>query len=141
MLEEGQTQVDEVHADGRAAAGAKAVGRRGLTGGSINGDGRVVMRCRRWARNVLARIIRLVEDAQAAKAPSSGWWTRCRRCSCRRCWCLHWSPGGWLLGGAGLEVALIHAVAVLVIACPCALGLATPAAIMAGTGVAATTAS
>ena len=88
--------------------------------------------------SVLAHIIRLVEDAQAAKAPIQRLVDRVAavfvpvvlgiaaitlaRLALRR---------------RRLGAALIHAVAVLVIACPCALGLATPAAIMAGTGVAA----
>ena len=111
----------------------------GLTGGSINGDGRVVMAVTAvGAETVLAHIIRLVEDAQAAKAPIQ------RMVDEVSAIFVPVVLGvalltllGWLWAGAGGEVALIHAVAVLVIACPCALGLATPAAIMAGTGVAA----
>ena len=137
-LLEGQTQVDESMLTGEPLPVEKDVGSR-LTGGSINGDGRVVMQVRAvGGETVLASIIRLVEDAQAGKAPIQrlvdqvsavfvpvvlliasitllGWW--------------------WV--GGSFELALIHAVAVLVIACPCALGLATPTAIMAGTGVAA----
>ncbi len=137
-LAEGRTQVDESMLTGEPLPVEKSTGDK-LTGGSINDDGRVsVSVTATGSETVLSHIIRLVEDAQTAKAPIQrlvdqvaavfvpvvlvlalitliGWW---------------WYGGSW-------EVALIHAVAVLVIACPCALGLATPAAIMAGTGVAA----
>jgi Cu+-exporting ATPase len=110
-----------------------------LTGGSINGDGRVVMEVTAvGSETVLARIIRLVEDAQAAKAPIQRLVDQVSAVFVPVVLVVALiTLGGWLAVGAGLESALIHAVAVMVIACPCALGLATPAAIMAGTGVAA----
>jgi Cu+-exporting ATPase len=84
---------------------------------------------------VLSQIIRLVEDAQAAKAPIQRLVDQVSAVFVPVVLVIALvTLGGWLLAGAGLEAALIHAVAVLVIACPCALGLATPAAIMAGTG-------
>lgn len=87
---------------------------------------------------VLARIIRLVEDAQAAKAPIQKLVDKVSQVFVPAVLVIAvFTLIGWLLTGAPAEVALINAVAVLVIACPCALGLATPAAIMAGTGVAA----
>jgi Cu+-exporting ATPase len=87
---------------------------------------------------VLAHIIRLVEDAQAAKAPLQRLVDKVSAVFVPVVLVIALATLlGWLWAGAGLEAALIHAVAVLVIACPCALGLATPAAIMAGTGVAA----
>jgi Cu+-exporting ATPase len=110
-----------------------------LTAGSINGDGRVLMQVRAvGADTMLSHIIRLVEDAQAAKAPIQ------RLVDQVSAVFVPVVLGialvtllGWWFTGHSFEVALINAVAVLVIACPCALGLATPAAIMAGTGVAA----
>lgn len=135
---EGHTQVDESMLTGEPLPVARDAG-AGVTGGSINGDGRIVMEVTAvGAETVLAQIIRLVEDAQAAKAPIQRLVDQVSAV---------FVPVvlvvavvtllGWLAMGAGLEAALIHAVAVMVIACPCALGLATPAAIMAGTGVAA----
>ena len=135
---EGHTQVDESMLTGEPLPVARNPG-DAVTGGSVNGDGRVVVQVTAvGAETVLARIIRLVEDAQAAKAPIQRLVDRVSAVfvpvvlALALCTLL-----GWLWAGSGMEAALIHAVAVLVIACPCALGLATPAAIMAGTGVAA----
>lgn len=138
VLEQGETQVDESMLTGEPLPVAKGVGDR-LTGGSINGEGRVVMLATAVGQeSVLARIIRLVEDAQAAKAPIQRLVDQVSAVFVPVVLGIAaLTLGGWLLAGAGVEEALIHAVAVLVIACPCALGLATPAAIMAGTGVAA----
>ena len=135
---EGQTQVDESMLTGEPLPVHKEADAR-VTGGSINGDGRVVIRVNATGTaTVLANIIRLVEDAQAAKAPLQ------RLVDQVSAVFVPVVMGialvtllAWWFTGHSLEVSLIHSVAVLVIACPCALGLATPAAIMAGTGVAA----
>ena len=137
-VEQGQTQVDESMLTGEPLPVAKAEGAR-LTGGSINGEGRVVMAVTAVGQEtVLAQIIRLVEDAQAAKAPIQRLVDQVSAVFVPVVLVIGLATLlGWWWAGAPLETALIHAVAVLVIACPCALGLATPAAIMAGTGVAA----
>jgi P-type Cu+ transporter len=138
VVEQGDTHVDESMLTGEPLPVAKAEGGR-VTGGSINGEGRFVMRATAVGQeSVLARIIRLVEDAQAAKAPIQRMVDQVSAVFVPVVLVIAAITfGGWLFASAGVEEALIHAVAVLVIACPCALGLATPAAIMAGTGVAA----
>jgi P-type Cu+ transporter len=110
-----------------------------LTGGSINGEGRVRMRVTAVGHEtVLSHIIRLVEDAQAGKAPIQRLVDKVAEVFVPVVLLIALlTMGTWIVLGANFETALIHAVAVLVIACPCALGLATPVAIMAGTGVAA----
>ena len=135
---EGETQVDESMLTGEPLPVPRGLG-AALTGGSINGEGRIVMQVTAvGAETVLARIIRLVEDAQAAKAPIQRLVDQVSAVFVPAVLAVALvTLAGWLWAGAGLEAALIHAVAVMVIACPCALGLATPAAIMAGTGVAA----
>jgi Cu+-exporting ATPase len=138
LLQEGQTQVDESMLTGEPLPVTKQPGDK-LTGGSINGDGRVVLQVSAvGSESVLAHIIRLVEDAQAAKAPIQRLVDQVSAVFVPVVLAIGLlTLLGWLWVGVGMETALIHAVAVLVIACPCALGLATPAAIMAGTGVAA----
>ena len=135
---EGQTQVDESMLTGEPLPVPKTVDAR-VTGGSINGEGRVVMKVTATGTaTVLANIIRWVEDAQAAKAPIQRLVDQVSAVFVPVVLVLAvFTLGGWWWTGHSVEVSLIHAVAVLVIACPCALGLATPAAIMAGTGVAA----
>ena len=137
-LLEGQTQVDESMLTGEPLPVSKTVGTQ-LTGGSINGDGRVLMRVTAVGHEtVLSRIIRLVEDAQAAKAPIQRLVDKVAEIFVPVVLVVaFFTLAAWWFMGANFETTLIHAVAVLVIACPCALGLATPVAIMAGTGVAA----
>ncbi len=135
---EGESQADEALISGESLPVNKTPGDR-ITGGAINGEGRLLVRTTALGgETVLARIIRLVEDAQAAKAPIQKLVDRVSQVFVPAVLVIAvFTLIGWLLTGAPAEVALINAVAVLVIACPCALGLATPAAIMAGTGVAA----
>lgn len=137
-LVQGQTQVDESMLTGEPLPVGKSLG-QALTGGSINGDGRVVMRVTAVGHEtVLSHIIRLVEDAQTAKAPIQRLVDKVAEVFVPVVLLIALATVvTWMLLGASFETALIYAVAVLVIACPCALGLATPVAIMAGTGVAA----
>ncbi|MDB6048453.1 MAG: copper-translocating P-type ATPase [Pseudomonas sp.] len=135
---EGQSHADEALISGESLPVPKQPGDK-VTGGAINGEGRLLVRTQALgAETVLARIIRLVEDAQAAKAPIQKLVDKVSHVFVPTVLLIAFATLiGWWLYGAPIETALINAVAVLVIACPCALGLATPTAIMAGTGVAA----
>lgn len=135
---EGQSHADEALITGESLPVAKQPGDK-VTGGAINGEGRLLVRTQALgAETVLARIIRLVEDAQSAKAPIQKLVDKVSQVFVPVVLLLAIATlVGWLVAGVSWEAALINAVAVLVIACPCALGLATPTAIMAGTGVAA----
>jgi Cu+-exporting ATPase len=138
VVMEGASHVDEAMLTGEPLPVGKSVGDH-LTGGSVNAEGRLVMRVTAvGTRTMLAQIIRRVVDAQAVKAPIQRVVDKVSAVFVPAVLLIALLTAmGWWLSGAGLETALIRAVAVLVIACPCALGLATPAAIMAGTGAAA----
>ncbi|ELX10049.1 copper-exporting P-type ATPase A [Janthinobacterium sp. HH01] len=135
---EGASHVDEALITGESLPVARHAGDR-VTGGAINGEGLLLVRVTAvGAESTLARIIRLVEDAQAAKAPVQHLVDRVSAVFVPVVLVLALlTLAGWWLATGDAERAIINAVAVMVIACPCALGLATPAAIMAGTGVAA----
>ncbi|WNF47647.1 heavy metal translocating P-type ATPase [Pseudomonas sp. SG20056] len=138
LVREGQSHTDEALISGESLPQPKQPGDR-VTAGAINGEGRLLVETTALgAETVLSRIIRLVEDAQAAKAPIQKLVDKVSQVFVPSVLLIALATLlGWLLLGAGIETALLNAVAVLVIACPCALGLATPTAIMAGTGVAA----
>ncbi|MGE0428630.1 MAG: heavy metal translocating P-type ATPase [Hydrogenophaga sp.] len=135
---QGRTQADESMLTGEAMPVPKDVGDM-VTGGSLNGEGAVDVRVRAiGAQSVLSRIIGLVQDAQATKAPVQRMVDQVAAVFVPVVLVIALlTLVAWLWTGVPMEEALLHAVAVLVIACPCALGLATPTAIMAGTGVAA----
>ncbi|MEZ0600664.1 heavy metal translocating P-type ATPase [Paraburkholderia sp. IW21] len=135
---EGRTHIDESLITGESLPVPKQTADP-VTAGSINGEGAIAVTTTAiGAETTLARIIRLVESAQAEKAPIQRLVDRVSEIFVPAILAIAaLTLVGWLIAGAGGETAILNAVAVLVIACPCALGLATPAAIMAGTGVAA----
>ncbi len=138
LVREGEGSVDESMLTGESLPVGKAPGDR-VTGGALNGDGPLLVETTAvGAEATLARILRLVEGAQAGKAPIQHLVDRVSAVFVPVVLGIALATlVGWLAAGAGVETAVIDAVAVLIIACPCALGLATPAAIMAGTGAAA----
>jgi Cu+-exporting ATPase len=132
---QGESGVDESMLTGESMPVTKRQG-DAVAGGTMNLRGSFLMRARRvGADTVLSRIIRLVQEAQGSKAPIASMADRVS---------LYFVPVvmglgalaavAWLVGGASLPFALRIFVAVLVIACPCAMGLATPTSIMVGTG-------
>ena len=132
---EGSSAVDESLLTGEPAPVEVAVGST-VTGGTVNTSGRLVLRAVRvGAGTRLAQIGRLVTQAQSGKAPVQRLADRVSAVFVPVIIGLSLATFvGWLLSGGGLTAAFTAAVAVLVIACPCALGLATPTALLTGTG-------
>ncbi len=136
---EGRSRVDESLLTGESAHVEKRAGSK-VFGGTINGSGALTIRSRAvGVQMLLNQMIRLVEEAQGTKAPTqrmadrvSAWFVPAVLALSALTFAI-----GVLVAGVSPLDALARAVAVLVIACPCALGLATPMAFMAGTGVAA----
>jgi Cu+-exporting ATPase len=135
---EGASHVDESMLTGESLPVPKRKGDR-VTAGAVATDGVLLVRTTAiGADTMLSRIIRLVEDAQAAKPPIQQLVDRVSAIFVPAVLVAALlTLAGWFIAGAGWETAIVNAVAVLVIACPCALGLATPSAIMAGTGAGA----
>lgn len=131
----GEASVDESMMTGESIPVRREPGDE-VVGGSIDVDGVLTMRATRVGQDTaLARIIHLVEAAQTAKAPAQRLADQISQYFVPAVLLIATGTfAGWLLTGHSSTDAMIAAVAVLVIACPCALGLATPAAIMVGTG-------
>ena len=138
---EGTTAVDESMVTGENLPVAKGPG-ASVTGGTINGTGSILMRAERvGSETLLARIVQMVSEAQRSRAPIqrvadsvAGYFVPVVVAISIL------TAVGWAVWGPEpkLAFALVNAVAVLIIACPCALGLATPMSIMVGTGRGAT---
>jgi Cu+-exporting ATPase len=134
---EGASRVDESMVTGEPGAVRKAPGDR-VVGGTVNGSGGLTMRAEKvGAETVLARIVRLVEEAQAAKPAIQALADRIAGVFVPAVLAVAiLTFGAWLLlaPAPALDMAFVAAVSVLVVACPCAMGLATPTAIMVGSG-------
>ncbi|MEK9970311.1 MAG: heavy metal translocating P-type ATPase, partial [Ferrovibrio sp.] len=136
---EGRGSVDESMLTGESMPVEKQQGDT-VRAGTINRDGLLAVRIEATAgETMLARILRLVESAQASKPPVQQMVDRISSVFVPVVVFIAFVTFLFTLSlsGGNVEMALLHAIAVLVIACPCALGLATPAALMVGTGLAA----
>jgi Cu+-exporting ATPase len=138
LVSDGQSELDASHITGESLPVAIAKGGE-IYGGSLNGSGALTCTATAGAEgSTLAKIIELVERAQGSKAPIERLVDRVSAIFVPTVIVISiLTFAGWSLTGGTFEQALIAAVAVLVIACPCALGLATPTALVAGLGVAA----
>jgi Cu+-exporting ATPase len=134
----GNSHVDESLLTGESEPVKKQIGAQ-VIGGALNGEGVLVIEAQAvGVESVLSKIISLVEDAQTQKAPIQKLVDQVSAIFVPSVIIIAIITGvaNWLYLDSA-SIAILRAVSVLVIACPCALGLATPAAIMAGTGVAA----
>jgi len=138
IILEGHSELDESLITGESLPVPKSVDDK-VIGGSVNAHGALVVKTTAiGGESTLARIVRLVENAQAAKAPVERLVDRVSAVFVPVVIVISLlTILGWGFYSGNWEQAIINGVAVLVIACPCALGLATPASIMVGTGVAA----
>ncbi len=133
---EGHSSVDESMLTGESLPVSKETGSE-VIGATVNKQGRLVVEAQKvGTQTALAQIVRLVEQAQGSKAPIQRIADQVSSVFVPVVLGLATITFlGWLLiGQVGFVTAMVHTVAVLVIACPCALGLATPTAIMVGTG-------
>jgi Cu+-exporting ATPase len=137
-IREGRAAIDAAMLTGESLPADHAAG-DSVAAGAIDTDGHLVIETIAvGAETMLARIVRLVESAQASKAPIQRLADRVSAVFVPVVLVLALvTLGGWLIAGVDTSTAVLNAVSVLVIACPCALGLATPTAIMVGTGMAA----
>lgn len=138
LILEGTSSVDESMLTGESLPVEKHPGDK-VVGASINRQGSFIFRAEKVGQDTaLAQIIRLVEEAQSFKAPVQRLADRVSGLFVPAVLAVALLTfAGWHVSGAGFTAALMHMVTVLVVACPCALGLATPTAIMVGTGVGA----
>jgi len=137
-VEDGESEADESLVTGESLPVAKRPG-DAVAAGALNGAGALTLTATAVGEDsTIARIVRLVEAAQSGKAPIQKLVDRVSAVFVPIVLAIAvLTFAGWLVAGGGVDQALGAAVAVLVIACPCAMGLATPAAIVTGTGAAA----